>query len=62
METTRKYARTPALDLDRFVSEQNIARYRELLDASTDEKQRLTIIQQLADQVAKLRKISTRSN
>jgi hypothetical protein len=35
----------PALDLDRFVSEQNIAHYRKLLDAITDEKQRLAIVQ-----------------
>jgi signal transduction histidine kinase len=36
MQTTRNYTRTPVLDRDRFVSEQNIAHYRKLLDASTD--------------------------
>jgi signal transduction histidine kinase len=36
MQSTRKYARTLALDRDRFVSEQNIAQYRKLLDASID--------------------------
>jgi len=42
------------LDLERFVSEQNIARYRKLLGETKDETQRLTITRLLADEVAKL--------
>ena len=44
-------------DLERFVSEQSIARYRKLLGESKDETQRLTIAKLLADEVAKLRKM-----
>jgi hypothetical protein len=47
---------TPS-DLERFVSEQNIARYRKVLGESKDETQRLTIPKLLADEVAKLRKM-----
>jgi hypothetical protein len=55
MEAVRNRVETSPSDLDRFVSEQNVARYRKLLDASTDEMQRRAIIQLLADQMAKLR-------
>jgi hypothetical protein len=41
--------------MDRFVSEQNVARYRKLLDESSDENQRRMVIQQLAEEMAKLR-------
>ena len=41
-------------DLDRFVSEQNIARYRVLLDPHTDESQRRTILGLLKREFAKL--------
>ena len=41
-------------DLDRFASEQNIARYRRLLDLNTDEGQRRTILGLLKREFAKL--------
>ena len=44
-----------ALGLERFVSEQNIALYRKLIDAETNSDQRRTILQLLAEEVAKLR-------
>ena len=52
-----KYKRVEAVppDLDRFVSAQNIALYRRLLDTRTDETQRRAIFRLLADQVAALR-------
>ncbi len=43
-------------DHERFVCEQNIARYRKLLGESKDETQRLIIGRLLADEVAKRRK------
>jgi hypothetical protein len=43
-------------DLERFVVEENIARFHKLLDVSTDETERRAIKQQLADQVGRLRK------
>lgn len=43
-------------DLERFVVEENIARFHKLLDVSTDETERRAIKEQLADQVARLRK------
>jgi hypothetical protein len=55
METARKRAGAAPVDLDRFVSEQNVARYRKLLDARTDENERRIIVRQLADEMAKLR-------
>jgi len=42
-------------DLDRFVSEQNIARYRILRDPKTDESQRLTVLFLLKQEFGKLR-------
>jgi hypothetical protein len=36
-----------AADLDRFINEQNINRYRKLLDPGTDEAQRSTILRLL---------------
>jgi hypothetical protein len=56
MEAIRKRVEAAPSDLERFVSEQNIARYRKLLEESKDETQRLTIAKLLADGVAKLRK------
>jgi hypothetical protein len=44
-----------SVGLDRFVSEQNIARYRVLLDSNTDEGQRRTILDLLKREFAKLR-------
>lgn len=55
METAGKRAKAAPSDLDRFVSEQNVARYRKLLDTSIDDNERRIVIQQLADQMAKLR-------
>lgn len=48
--------KTMSVGLDRFVSEQNIARYRVLLDSNTDEGQRRTILGLLKREFAKLRK------
>lgn len=56
MEAVRKRIEKVPSDLDKFVSEQNVARYRKLLDESTDETNRRVIIRLLADQMAKLRK------
>lgn len=56
MEAVRKRIEKVPSDLDKFVSEQNVARYRKLLDGSTDETNRRVIIRLLADQMAKLRK------
>jgi len=57
MEAIRKRVEVAPSDLERFVSEQNIARYRKLLGESKDETRRLTIAKLLADEVAKLRKM-----
>jgi hypothetical protein len=54
METVGKRETAP-VDLDRFISEQNVARYRKLLDVKTDENERRIIVRQLADEMAKLR-------
>lgn len=56
MKAVRKRIEKVPSDLDKFVSEQNVARYRKLLDESTDETNRRVIIRLLADQMAKLRK------
>lgn len=56
MEAVRKRIEKVPSDLDKFVSEQNVARYRKLLDESTDETNRRVIIRLLADQMAELRK------
>jgi hypothetical protein len=50
--------KSTSADLDRFVSEQNIARYRLLLDPNTDEGQRRTILGLLRWEFAKLRETS----
>jgi hypothetical protein len=42
------------MELEDFLSEQNIARYRKLLDSSTDETERRTIIELLVEEEAKL--------
>ncbi len=43
-----RYRYSPrAADLDRFVNEQNIIRYRKLLDPGVDEAQRSTILRLL---------------
>ncbi len=57
MEAIRKRVEAAPSDLERLVSEQNIARYRKPLGESKDETQRLTIAKLLADEVAKLRKM-----
>ena len=41
--------------LDAFVSDQNITRYRKLLDAATDANERAVILQLLAEEAAKLK-------
>jgi hypothetical protein len=43
-------------NIDKFVTEQNVARYRKLLGESKDEEQRLTIAKLLADELEHLRK------
>jgi len=47
--------RPQSTDLDRFVSAQNIARYRKLLDPETDDGKRRTILRLLNRESAKLR-------
>jgi hypothetical protein len=49
------------MDLDSFVSEQNLALYRRLLSTALDDEQRRTILDLLADETAKLRTINRRS-
>ena len=52
-------ATSPDLDdLERFVVEENISRFHKLLDVTTDETESRAIRQQLAEQVARLRKNS----
>jgi hypothetical protein len=41
--------------MERFVSQQNIERYRKLLDISTDEPQRRMILKLLAEEQEKFR-------
>jgi hypothetical protein len=55
MDAIGKRERKKSTDLDRFVSEQNIARYRELLNPETDESQRRTILRLLKKESAQLR-------
>lgn len=55
MDSLRKRSRAAPSCLDKFVSEQNIARYRKLIDTETDENQRRMILRLLAEQVAELR-------
>jgi hypothetical protein len=43
------------MELEDFLSEQNIARYRKLLDRSIDETERRTIVELLAEEKAKLK-------
>ena len=50
--------KSKSVGLDRFVSEQNIAHYRILLDSNTDEGQRRTILDSLKRDFAKLREPS----
>jgi aminoglycoside phosphotransferase len=57
MKAIRKRVEAASSDLDRFVSEQNVASYRKLLEKSKDETQRLIIAKLLADEVANLRKM-----
>jgi hypothetical protein len=49
------------MDLDRFFSDENIARYR-LLASSTDVAQRRRILRQLADETTKLKSELQQSN
>jgi rubrerythrin len=44
--------------MERFVSQQNIERYRKLLDIFTDEPQRRVIFKLLAEEQEKLRQAS----
>ena len=41
--------------MDRFLQDQNIARYRRLRDSSTDETERRMIIKLLVEEMAKLK-------
>ena len=43
--------------MERFVSQQNIERYRKLLDISTDEPQRRMIFKLLAEEQEKFRQV-----
>jgi hypothetical protein len=45
-------------DLDRFVSTQNIARYRKLINPETSESQRRAILELLKKETVKLREWS----
>src|SRR5713226_6947194 len=45
---------TPGCPMERFFSQQNIERYRKLLDISTDEPQRRLIFKALAAQVIQM--------
>ena len=55
MNATGKCEKAKSNDLDRFVSEQNIARYRNLLSPETSERQRRTILRLLKEESAQLR-------
>ena len=55
MNATGKCEKATSNDLDRFVSEQNIARYRNLLNPETSERQRRTILRLLKEESAQLR-------
>ena len=55
MNATGKCEKAKSNDLDRFVSEQNIARYRNLLNPETSERQRRTILRLLKEESAQLR-------
>jgi hypothetical protein len=55
MNAIGKYEKAKSTDLDRFVSEQNIARYRNLLNPETSERQRRTILRLLKEEYAQLR-------
>ena len=55
MNAIGKCEKAKSTDLDRFVSERNIARYRNLLDPQTDESQRRTILRSLKQEYVKLR-------
>lgn len=41
--------------LDRFLSEQNVGRFRKLLDASTDQNERAVILELLPEEMTKLK-------
>ena len=55
MNANGKREKSKSNDLDRFVSEQNIAHYRNLLNPETSERQRRTILRLLKEESAKLR-------
>jgi hypothetical protein len=55
MDAIGNREKAKSTDLDIFVSEQNIARYRKLLNPETDESQRRTILRLLKRESAKLR-------
>ena len=43
----------PSMDLHRFIRDANIARYRRLLESSTDEIERQTLLELLAQEKEK---------
>jgi len=49
-------SKVASAELGRFVSEQDIIRYRTLLDTRTDEETRRMIIRLMADELGKVRK------
>jgi hypothetical protein len=52
---TNKRGGTQMDELDRFLSKQNIARYRKLLQVSTSENERAVILELLAEEVTRLK-------
>ena len=54
MNATGKREKVKSGDLDKFISEQNIARYRKLLSPKTSEDQRRTILRLLEEESSQL--------
>jgi hypothetical protein len=49
------------MELDDFLRDRNIARYRKLLESSANEPERRTILNLMAEEVAKLRRTHQQS-
>jgi hypothetical protein len=58
INTTGKREKMESSGLDRFVSEQNIARYRKLLNPKTSEDQRRTILRLLKEESSQLARMT----
>ncbi len=61
MNPIRRRCSSRAADLDRFISEQNVSRYRKLLDPGIDEAQRSTILRLLEFEFARVFAQETKS-